>query len=245
MSNQPISHNSINSTNSSLDRVNNNLSFFSSIKILRHATATPITNLLINLDLLFQDPGLTESQSNCSHYLKQAFLSAKYLQNIMNQCEQKQVNNQQFKIKDTLMELIELCKKPQLKGHLIHFLQLNGTEILQGNKLYFQEAIICLLNNAFQAYSEYAANKLVVLFSHIEDEVLKIKVVDGASGLLQLNDIGSKSIELKSSDVPQKGTGLQFVEQVITQHFGGNVTVKTTLNKGTTVHCSLPVFSEK
>ena len=228
-----------------MSQVSNDLSFFSSIKILRHAAATPITNLLINLELLFQDPTLTQSQSNCSHYLKQAYLSAKYLQNIMNQCNQSTNSTQQFMIKDTLLELIELCKKPKLQGHLVHFLQLSGVEKLQGNKLYFQEAIICLLNNAFQAYSEYTANKLVVLFCRIENNLLKIKVVDGATGLLQLNDIGSQSTHLESVDVPKKGTGLQFVEQVITNHFQGKVKITTTLNKGTTVHCSLPIFKDK
>jgi signal transduction histidine kinase len=220
----------------------NNMNFFSSLNVLCHATATPLTNILINLDLLMRDQSISDSKSNTKHYLRQALISAKYLKGLMSQCSNHSTIQAKFKIKDTLMELIEICKKPNLKGHLVHYFQLTGDEQIEGNKLYFQEAIICLLNNAFQAYQEYAANKLVVIIANIDGSQLQIKVVDGATGLLELNDNHLTQAEIESPiSLANMGTGLKFTEHVITNHFSGSLKIESRLKKGTTVHCSFPL----
>ncbi len=193
-----------------------------------------------------RDQVITHSKNNCHHYVRQALLSAKYLKGLMIQCNSDSTFSRQFKVKESLLELVEICKKPSLQGHLVHYLQLNGNEMLEGNKLYFQEAVICLLNNAFQAYQEHAANKLVVLIANIVEEQLQIKVVDGATGLLELNDSQNESAKLNNPlELANKGTGLQFVEGVVTNHFSGSIQIDSKLSRGTTVHCNLPLSKTK
>lgn len=189
-----------------------------------------------------EDDSVINSTNNCQHYVRQAFLSAKYLKGLMHQCNSESQINHKFKIKETLLELVEICKKPNLKGHLVHYLQLNGNETIEGNKLYFQEAIICLLNNAFQAYQEHAANKLVVVIANVQQSTLEIKVVDGATGLLELNDSHLTQAEIQSPiSLANMGTGLRFAENVISNHFSGSIKIESKLRKGTTVHCTFPL----
>lgn len=214
--------------------------FFSSLKILKHSLSTPVTNLLVNLELLSQDPNLNKLKNNSNLYLKRSLLSVNYLREITKQCDK--LNNKKrlskFSVQHSLREVIEICKNPKEKGVLIPFLQLNGSEKLTGNKLYFQEAIICLLNNAFQSYQDYAPNKLVMLFAKKANGLLEIKVTDAGKGFLKLKDSEKKLISIK--DITP-GNGLRFTKEVVKDHFQGVLTIDSQPLKGTTVSCAFPL----
>lgn len=212
--------------------------FFSSLKILEHSTATPITTILINLELLSQDNTFTQTKSNCGHYLNRALLSAKYLKKVMKQCSQP-IQSHTFQVKSALNEVVNICQRPAKQGQLISFIKIADNLSLTGSQLYFQEAVICLLNNAFQAYQQHAANKLVVLHCQTNQKQLEIKVTDGGQGFLCLQDQGSQPASIEK--VPQKGTGLAFVESVIQNHFQGKMNVITYPSRGSTIHCLLPI----
>lgn len=217
-----------------------NENFFSSLTVLKHSLSTPITNLLVNLELIRQDPYLKKLKPNSDLYLQRSLISAKYLQQIMSQCDlHEKLSQPKFVVKDSLYELVEICKNPKQQALLVPFIQLNGNEKLSGNKLYFQEMIICLLNNAFQAYEEFTANKLVMLFVKTEEHKLIIKVTDKGKGFLCLKDSGREKVN--SQKIKPKGTGLSFIEQVIVDHFSGKILIKSQPGKGTTIHCSLPL----
>ncbi len=214
--------------------------FFSSLAILQHSLATPVTNLLLNLELLQQDPNLNKLKPNNDLYLKRALLSAKYLREIIKQCKiYDHRPEHQFNIKESLHELIQICQKPTSTKLLIPFIQLNGQEQLTGNKLYFQEAVICLLNNAFQAYQRQNTNKYVLLFVNKTQQELKLRVVDKGQGFLCLKDSSKKRI--KPDQLTTKGTGLSFIEQVVVNHFLGKVFIESEPEKGTCIYCSFPL----
>ncbi len=218
--------------------------FFSSIKVLKHAANTPITNLLINLELLSKDKQFHKLSPNSLYYLEKAILSTNYLKDIMMQCDIPQSNNLSFLIKDSLFEVINICKRPETEAQLIPYIQLNKNDSLTGSKLYFQEAIICLLNNAFQAYTKNYANKLVAIFASKKESYLEIKIVDGATGFLQLND-SDKDREIGDEILANTRTGLKFVKKVITQHFGGKLLIQSRLKKGSTIQCLIPISGTK
>lgn len=222
---------------------NSSDNFFSSLAVLKHSLSTPITNLLINLELILQDPHLEKLKPNSDLYLQRSLLSAKYLHQIMSQCNFKEhLPHPEFVVKDSLFELVEICKNPKQKGLLVPFIQLNGNEKLSGNKLYFQEMVICLLNNAFQAYDKFATNKLVMLFVKVKQNQLVLKVTDKGRGFLCLKDSGVKKIN--SQQIKPKGTGLSFIEQVVVDHFSGKILIESQPQNGTTVHCTLPLSSQ-
>lgn len=217
--------------------------FFSSVKVLQHSLNTPLSSLLTNLELLAQDSQLNFKQLNSHLYLKRCVLSAQYLKEIITQADQLEttlVNS--FYIKEAIQEVIEISKNPKRQGLLLPFLQLEAKTKLAGNKVYFQEMLICLLNNAFQAYAEHAPNKLVLLFANKNQDNLQLKVVDAGQGFLCLKDSGTAQIP--GEPILPKGTGLNFIEQVIAHHFHGQILVKSAPQQGTSVHCSLPLFKQ-
>ncbi len=223
----------------------NESSFFSSLRVLKHATATPITNLLVNLELICKDKELQQLSSNSRFYLEKAIVSTNYLKSIMEQCNnQKATNKALFNIKNSIFEVINICKRPKTETQLIPYIQLSNNDSLSGNKLYFQEAIICLLNNAFQAYTKDHANKLVVLFASKKGSYCEIKVVDGATGFLQLNDCEIKKSN-NSNTFNCGGVGLEFVKKVVTEHFDGKFQISSKLSKGTTVQCLFPISANR
>lgn len=216
-------------------------SFFSSLKVLTHATATPITNLLINLELLERDISQATTHANCSYYLSKAILSAQYLKEIMQECTNNPLCvKKRFIVKDSIREMLQICKNPEHRGQLVSYLQLTGQESLTGNKLYFQELLICLINNAFQAYQSHDSNQLVVVTASQDGTMLKIRVVDGGSGFLELNDSLKKHQNTSSKS---GGTGLRFVRQVMLDHFGGSVNINSTCHKGSCVECVFPLYN--
>jgi K+-sensing histidine kinase KdpD len=212
--------------------------FFSSLKILHHSINTPLTNILLNLQLLAKDTTF-QQKSNNQLYLYRAILSAKYIKNIMQQSYQQQSLQKTFCPKQALREVIEICIKPMVEGQLISFLRIPEQLELCGNQLYFQEAMICLLNNAFQAYNKNSANKLVVLSCHKNKKFLTIKIADGGSGFLCLKDHAAS--KTKINKVRKLGTGLPFAQQVIEQHFQGKLEIETYPQRGSTIHCSFPL----
>ncbi len=215
--------------------------FFSSLKVLRHSLATPITNLLLNLELLSQALEDNEADINYSVYLQRCLTAAKYLQQILRNSD-LELNDQTatfFQIKPALHEVLEICGNPRKKGILLPFIQLSGRESLQGYKLHFQEAIVCLLNNAFESYQEHAPNKLVLLSAQCSDQQLKIRVTDAGQGFLCLKDTGKNLVPI--TNINDRGVGLSVVDQVIRDHFKGKVLIKSQPNQGSSVCCSLPL----
>ncbi len=213
--------------------------FFSSLKILHHSVNTPLTNILLNLQLLARDAAF-QQKSNNQLYLYRAILSTEYIKKIMQQFHQPYSLQKTFCPKQALREVIEICVKPMVEGQLIPFLRIPEQLKLCGNQLYFQEAMICLLNNAFQAYSKNSANKLVVLSCRKNESLLTIKITDGGSGFLCLKDHSSSKAEF--SKIKKVGTGLPFAQQVIEQHFQGKLKIETYPQRGSTIHCSFPLI---
>ncbi len=213
--------------------------FFSSLNILTHAAATPISNILVNLELIERQI-CNEKYQDQKPYIHRALISARYLKKLMHNATANSTISQSFIIKDALKELIEICKNPNQEGLLVPFIQLDDSQQLTGNRLFFQEAVLCLINNAFQAYKNYAPNKLVVLMADCSEHMLNIKIADGAKGFLVLND-NHASTPIKKIPNSSTGTGLTVVKEVIENHFKGEVLINSRLNKGTTISCNIPL----
>ena len=216
-----------------------------SLKLLRHSLTTPVTNLLFNLEsvLNFKD----QHKSNYQFHLQQAWLSAKYLRPLMVNIDNPRLN-QSFKIKPALLEVLNLTKQPDVRGQLIQFIKISDCLCLRGNRFYFQESLICLLNNAFEAYQSSAENKLVIISCEKQQQELIIKVVDGAQGFnspnqdqLSLFKLNDSVPSWKTSKPNHLGYGLKFVHYVVTSHFKGFVKLNNYQGRGAAICCYFPL----
>lgn len=220
-----------------------------SLQLVKHSLATPVTNLLFNLEsvLKFKD----NQKSNYQFHLQQAWLSAKYLRQLMNSLDDPNLN-EKFKIKPALLEVLNLTKQPAKQRQLIQLLKISDQLALVGNQFFFQESIICLLNNAFEAYRPNSENKIVILNCEKKEKQLVIKVIDGAEGFKNLNQDQPTLFKLKeglpyleSSKTNHLGYGLKFVNYIVSHHFRGSLKLHNHQGRGACVDCYFPLVDQQ
>lgn len=205
--------------------------YFSNSGLLKHALATPITSILINTELaLAVNPRLIKP--NHFHYLNQIMLSANYIKSVLKLADKSPSSYQSsFFIRPALQEVIILVEKPHpsvnfmIKTDCQHSLRVNGPKLL------FQEAMVCLLNNAAESYLEKQTNQAVLLSLTKSGTKLTIQIIDGGNGWD------------KNRDKPgHSGLGLKFVLNVIRKEFAGELQIiNHTRRRGTTAKVTFPL----
>ena len=154
---------------SSLMRLENNFVF-------QHACMTPLTILSCSLEAI-ED---TSSKKEMQDSIESAKLAVSKLSEIILSTTKNATDTKSFIVFQTLNELVILFKRKH--NCTIEFSNLiEDDQELQGSKLYFQEMIICLLNNAVEAYSNIK-NAYVSLVVRKVKNTIFVHVVDYASG---------------------------------------------------------------
>ena len=145
--------------------------------------------------------------------------------------------------KKALDELVMFNQHTRLKQHLVSRIFLPAECLFQGNKLAFQEMVVCLLNNAYESYLA-AKNRLVFLSATVENDLLKLVVTDGGRGMSWLAKTLSVS-PLYTSKNNHAGLGLYFVKKTIEAEFSGKLLLRSRLHKGTSATLLFPLKSNQ
>lgn len=201
----------------------------------RHAAATPLSSLLLSLELAKEHRALTNSP-----YVQQALDSAYHLKELFELPDKKQA--QQFKVRECVQAAASLVK--QSFDHAIISQRLNFPTATQltGSRLHFQESMICVLKNAFESYASLkpGQNRVVMVVGNMDSTQLKLQFIDGGQGMGWL----TKTLMFADgfSRKPQgTGVGLTWVKQVIEQHFDGQIQVQSRKRQGTTMTWLIPL----
>lgn len=214
--------------------------YFSHHKILQHTLGTPLSTILLNSEMALKLADSSSPKKNYFHHLNQVFLSAKYIERILTMDENSATTHTSFKVNQALQEVLSLTKTPHSNLNLIAHLNLDSTVKLQGNQLYFQEAIICLLNNAVESYPSHTKQKTVLLESHLQENTLQIHISDGGQGFSWWQKQQLKYFSPKSTKSHHSGVGFSFAKKVICKTFQGKISVDSKRNRGTTVKILIP-----
>ncbi|MBU2543753.1 hypothetical protein KJ707_04295 [Patescibacteria group bacterium] len=207
-------------------------------RAFRHAANTPLSSLLVNLELAQEHQKLSQSP-----YVKQALNSAYRLKDLFEL--PLQPKSKQFQVKFFLQESLNLVNQiyPQavINQHL-NFPQSTG---LYGNRFYFQEAVICSVKNAIESYSSASKNnQIVLILGQIVKSGLILTFVDGGQGMNWLE----KTLMFADGFTNKKegvGVGLTWVKKVVEDHFSGHIKVSSKKNKGTTMIWTLPLYERQ
>ena len=109
-----------------------------------------------------------------------------------------------------------------------------------------RRAILNLLQNAWQAFTESeheCAQATVAISTRLEDQYLTLSIADNGPGIPE--DIRERIFDpLFSTKSFGVGLGLPLVRQIVDQH-GGEITVDTALEEGTTITLRLPLSREQ
>lgn len=203
--------------------------------VLKHGIANPISSILINTNLALEE--IQNHPDKIKNYLEQIQLTAKYIQNLLKRENINQKNK--FLIETAIKEILII--NSGYKRNLIYSYQNNLPDGIQikGNKILFQELLICLLNNADEAY-QTEKNKTVLVITKKTNNKILISITDGGTGM---NWIEKKMALKKSFSMKENhsGHGLYLVKKIIEEEFMGKIEIITQKNIGTTVQCYLPL----
>ena len=212
---------------SDLIRLENNFVF-------HHACMTPLTILSCSLDAI----ELEKNQLNQKDALNSAKYAVRKLTDIILATTKSRSTPENFSVTKSLKEVVLLYKKNQ--GCTVEYSNLTTLDTkIQGSKLYFQEMIICLLNNAIEAYTN-KKNAYVSLVVRTSNNTLNIHIVDYASGMSLL---AQKMAFIEGISYKEKGLGLGlfFTKKTVENQFNGQMDMYSRLGVGTQVKLTIPI----
>ncbi len=196
-------------------------------KFIVHSFSSPVTNLILNLEVLSEE--LKENP-----FLTSAIKSAKYLEELLNTLRQDKKNI--FLLKDQLENLKTIISKKDIS---LNIKTKNIDKIyLNLNKSLFTEMLICLINNAYESYKLKEKKKLVKINVKGYKNHIIIKIIDHGKGisLFKRFILNLKNISFKKNHY---GIGLKFIKEFVKSH-NGSFKLKSKKNKGTTITIILP-----
>ncbi len=206
----------------------------------RHAAATPLSSLVINLELAQEHRQIAQTP-----YVQQALCSAYRLKELF-QKPQLLNSKKSFFIKPFLKEALRLAKYNSPEIIINDHLNFPHKMKLHGSRFYFQEAIICTLKNAIESYSSLKSgqNRAILVVGKSIKNHLHLSFTDGGRGMswLEQSLMFADGYSNKSSG---SGIGLTWVKNIIEQHFMGEIKVKSKKHQGTTMTWILPLVQDK
>lgn len=204
---------------------------------LIHQLSTPVTNILLNTQLALDICQQKQDQSNLSHYLSQSLLASKYLQTVVHGPSQ---HKHSFNLSKTLNETLNLCQNSRKYQQIIRYFQINEQIKLKGNQFSFQQALICLINNAFEAYSDRTPHKFVIISARVDKANFYLSITDGGLGMTWLKQkfASVKGVSYKNN---HSGLGLAYAKKVFCTQMQGNMKILSKENRGTTISINLPL----
>jgi K+-sensing histidine kinase KdpD len=211
---------------------------FSTSPILKHSLATPLTNILFNSELAIEN--INRQTTYCAKSeLNRVMLNAKYMKSLL--LIQEERNNYIFSPQKAVLELIKLNDGAKIKTGLVSRIALPVKKYLQGNKLLFQEILVCLINNAYESYNQKIKHKMVFLSVLEKRNNCLISIVDAGKGM-NWWEKNLASMPFHSQKNKHSGLGLYFAKYTIEKNFNGKISIKSRKNKGTTISLSIPFY---
>jgi C4-dicarboxylate-specific signal transduction histidine kinase len=166
-------------------------------------------------------------------YLQRVIHSTKYL---------RQARQDRFYIKLALQEVVIRLHQPQKGLYVLPNLAVTEQVTLPGQSFFLQEAVSCLITNAFAAYGS-RREKQVVLTCYQHQSNLVLQVSDFGSGMDWLTHrLAAKGILTPRANF--HGHGLQFVKDVVQRLYRGQLYIQSLRDMGTVVTCILPMSAK-
>lgn len=203
--------------------------------MFRHAAASPLSGLLINLELSQQknvpmDPYIQSALHN-AYRLKELFALT---HRDINKSKRKS-----FPLLPAINETVIFLRNRPGFSQVRHHLSLTPSTQLRGNRFLFQESLLCAINNAVESYHTHSRMKLVLVNARETARSVIISITDGGKGFTpwQKTLAFSDGFSTKPSN---EGVGMSWIKRVIEQHLRGKITVHSKPNHGTSMIWVIP-----
>lgn len=201
-----------------------------------HAASTPLTNIAINLESALSRLRHHPQWQQEALHLEQALLDTKHLQRLFLQ---KRHKSKCFKVNSATQEVIIRLHNPAQRKCIKSSLFIPETVCLSGSVFQFQEALSCLISNAFEAYPKFKEKHIAILAFSAQKQ-LHFYICDTGEGMPWIAQqlIGTIGLTTKSTG---HGKGMAFAKKVIETEFKGTLRIYSDPHHGTTVNVTIPL----
>ncbi len=203
-------------------------------RVFSHACKTPLTVLLCSLEATLKD------KKHHTPQIEQSLEAAKKIRQLLNHLtNNSSPNDQLFYVGQAVSEVSNLVKV----AHPTAIITINISASMQllGPKLYFQEAIECLLTNALESYRS-GQKARIAISARTRRQNIQLDIVDSGKGMslleMQLSKVNGITFK-KNGD----GIGVTTTNIIIKKYFSGTVRIATCRGVGTRVSIFFPLVN--
>jgi len=211
---------------------------------LFHDITNYLTALSLNLEMAKENR--EQEAGNTRNYLEQAMKTSSKMEDFV-QAIQKQLKNQNNKIKFSLVQEIEQAIQVlgyRSKSHSVEIVFFYDEDcFLFGNNFKFIQIITNIISNAIDSYSGIdSADKKVEIRLEKNNEAIVISVKDRGCGISKENidKIFTPFFTTKSGN-EGTGVGLSTMLEILKNDFSGVIDVKSEEGAGTTMTLFFPI----
>jgi len=210
------------------------MKLFQDKRFFSHAFANPLTNLTLNIEQALQKSHNKEVKA----YLNRALKSSQYLQDILKSIQASQIIKANWiNLKEVINDGVSCFKQTKTDANLIIKIKALESHQIKAIKIEFQEALVCILNNAYESYGPTDKKNIELHVRAIHNKCF-IAVQDFGCGINLIRKILLK-IAPMSTKAKYRGAGLLFAKKVFKKKLKGKFEIKSKKNKGTVVIISI------
>lgn len=212
---------------------------FSQNNVLKHACSTPLTILMSNLEADLSSLNEKSVSSVRENRTKISLEAVSKLTKIIHSTNQCNDFNEKFIVSKAINEVFCLMRGKINNKYFEPKLLINSELSLIGNKLYFQEALTCILNNSIEAYKDVEQKPVSFVVRKIHNH-LRIDEIDYGTGmsLFFQKIVLLKGITTKKNGM---GLGLNFAKKTIENIFSGKMMIRSNVGLGTHITWIIPL----
>lgn len=205
-----------------------------------HAINTPLTHLVLDLESLLPQLNKRTGLQKEKMLLLQALHETYYLKSLVSVIHRSQPKRPtSFLVKAALDEVVLRFQNPQAQRYIFAQISITDRVKLGGHACLLQEALGCLINNAFEAYPNHQ-KKQIALIAFQTSKTLTLYLGDQGKGM---NWWTQQLLRLPGFTNKKRGHGLGlfFVKHTIETYFHGRFKITSDLNSGTVIMIQIPL----
>ncbi len=207
-----------------------------------HEINNPLGTILLFADMLFKESAENDpKREDLQMIINETIRCRKIVSDLLNFARQQEVLAQECDINDILEQVIEgVIHQPSFKQVRIVRQFSPGLPRIQADQAQLMQVFVNLLNNAAEAMPE--GGTITITSQRADNQRIEVGIADTGCGMSE-ETLGKLFTPFFTTKPVGKGTGLglSIVYGIIKMH-RGNITVNSTLGKGTTVTVTLPIM---
>lgn len=212
---------------------------------IAHELNNPLTGIIGYTELLLSSQEIDKIRTKLEKIHKQAERCRKIIHNLLSFSKEQAPEKAMCSVNDMILQVLELVKYQFTSDGIIvntMFDEDIPTMMLDRNQI--QQVFFNIINNAHQAMKHIDRDRILSVTTSMDKHMVRVDIEDTGTGIAAENMDKIFDPFFSTKNVGEgAGLGLSICYGIVKKH-GGNIKVKSTVNKGSNFTVELP-FSQQ